>query len=150
MVGDNLCKFPELGKDVLQSGHRIGNHTHNHLNGWKTPNEAYLKNVEGFDQILEKTLGIQTDLFRPPYGMMRNDQAKKVLETKRIVMWNLLSGDYNIKFNPDHVLSKTQQHTRAGSIIVFHDQQKTKSVLKTILPEFLDFLLENDFRTSFL
>lgn len=150
MVGDNLRKFPELGKAVLQSGHTIGNHTHNHLNGWKTTNEAYFKNVEAFDQILEKTLGIQTDLFRPPYGLLSSYQAKKVSDSKRIVMWNVLSGDYDIDLNPNHVLSKTQQHTRAGSIIVFHDQQKTKSVLKAILPDFLDFLHENNFRTNFL
>ena len=150
MVGDNLRKFPDLGKAVLQGGHRIGNHTNNHLNGWKTQDESYLKNIEAFDEVLGKTLGIQTQLFRPPYGLMRNAQAKKVLESKRIVMWNVLTGDYDTSLDSATILTKTVRNTQNGSIIVFHDQQKTKGILRKTLPSFLDFLGENDFKTSFL
>lgn len=150
MVGDNLRKYPTLGKEVLESGHAIGNHTHNHLNGWKTNDSAYFKNITAFDQLLDTTLGIQTDLFRPPYGLIRSSQAKKVLNTKKLVMWNVLSGDYDKMIAPSRVLTKSVTHTRSGSIILFHDQQKTKDVIRKVLPSYLDFLIEKGFKTSLL
>jgi peptidoglycan-N-acetylglucosamine deacetylase len=150
MVGDNLRKFPSLGKGVLESGHAIGNHTHNHLNGWETEHLAYLKNIRTCDQVLDSLLGIQTDLFRPPYGLIRSSQAENILNTKKLVMWNVLSGDYAKTIPPSRVLEKSINHTRAGSIILFHDQLKTKDVICQILPRYLDFLMENGFQTSLL
>lgn len=150
MVGDNLQKFPILGKEVLEHGHRIGNHTHNHLNGWKTKDAVYLQNIQTFDQVLATTLGVQTKLFRPPYGLMRNSQAKAVLESKNVVMWNVLSGDYVSSVKPSQVLTKSIENTRSGSIILFHDQHKTREVLRKLLPDFLDFLQSNGYRTSHL
>lgn len=150
MVGHNLQKFPKLGYEVLEQGHRIGNHTHNHLNGWKTNDADYLKNIQAFDQVLDTTLGVKTQLFRPPYGFMRNSQAKAVLQSKDVVMWNVLSGDYDLSIEPSRVLTKSIQNTRSGSIILFHDQQKTKEILRKLLPDFLDFLGSNGFKTSLL
>lgn len=150
MVGDNLKKYPTLGKEVLEAGHRIGNHTYHHLNGWKTDDELYLKNILAFDKELETSLGIQTKLFRPPYGLMKNSQAKKVLETKKLIMWNVLSGDYDPALDPSRILSKCVQNTRAGSIILFHDQLKTKDVIRQVLPDYLDFLLEKGYQTRLL
>lgn len=150
MVGDNLRKYPTLGSDVLLAGHRIGNHTYNHLNGWKFADGEYLKNIQAFDQELENSLGIRTELFRPPYGLIKNSQAKKVLNSKKLIMWNVLSGDYDSRLNATRVLSKSIQNTKSGSIILFHDQQKTKEVLYKILPDYLDFLVGKGFKTSLL
>lgn len=150
MVGDNLRKYPTLGKEVLESGHAIGNHTQNHLNGWKTNDATYFKNITDFDQLLDTTLGIQTELFRPPYGLIRSSQAKMVLNTKKLVMWNVLSGDYDKMIALSRVLAKSITHTRSGSIILFHDQLKTKDVIREILPSYLDFLIEKGFKTSLL
>jgi peptidoglycan/xylan/chitin deacetylase (PgdA/CDA1 family) len=150
MVGDNLRKYPILGKEVLESGHAIGNHTQNHLNGWKTDDSAYFKNIIAFDQLLDTTLGIQTELFRPPYGLIRSSQAKMVLNTKKLVMWNVLAGDYDKMIPPSRVLTKSITHTQSGSIILFHDQQKTKDVIREILPSYLDFLIEKGVKTSLL
>ena len=150
MVGDNIQKFPELARAVLESGHGIGNHTFNHLNGWKTANADYLENVRAFDSILEEKLGIQTDLFRPPYGLVKSSQAKVILESKKIVMWNVLSGDYHPAISTARILAKTKENTRSGSIVLFHDQQKTREVLPEVLPYFLDFLLERGLETALL
>ncbi|SDA85846.1 Peptidoglycan/xylan/chitin deacetylase, PgdA/CDA1 family [Algoriphagus alkaliphilus] len=150
MVGDNLQKFPKLGNEVLEQGHRIGNHTHNHLNGWKTNDAVYLKNIQAFDQVLDTTLGVKTQLFRPPYGLMRDSQAKAVMQSKDVVMWNVLSGDFDLSIEPSRLLTKSIQNTRSGSIILFHDQQKTKEILRKLLPDFLDFLGSNGFKTSLL
>lgn len=150
MVGDNLGKYPTLGKEVLDAGFRIGNHTFNHLNGWKTDDEEYLKNIQAFDKELENSLGIQTELFRPPYGLIKNSQAKKVLKSKKLIMWNVLSGDYDPTLNSPRILSKSIQNTRPGSIILFHDQLKTKDVIRQVLPDFLDFLVGKGFQTSLL
>lgn len=150
MVGDNLRKNPSLGKEVIQSGHQIGNHTYNHLNGWKTPDSRYLENIRAFDQVLEDQLGIQTSLFRPPYGMIKNAQARAVLISKKLVMWTMLSGDYDQRLSSDQVLCQSKKNTRAGSIAVFHDQEKTREVIRKFLPEYLDYLLANGFQTSLL
>ncbi|MBN7811672.1 polysaccharide deacetylase family protein [Algoriphagus sp. H41] len=150
MVGDNVRKHGGLAKEVASAGHRIGNHTYHHLKGWHTPNLRYLEDIRAFDDILEEKLGLQTDLFRPPYGLMKSSQAKVLLETKRIVMWDVLSGDYDPSLPADRVLGESKVHTEAGSIVLFHDQQKTKEVLPKVLPAYLDFLLEAGFQTALL
>lgn len=150
MVGDNLKKYRSLGMAVADSGHQIGNHTFNHLNGWKTTDEEYLKNIQDFDQELEDSLGIQTSLFRPPYGLIRNSQAKAVLKSKKLIMWNVLSGDFDQRIGPTHVLSKSITYTRAGCIVLFHDQEKTKETIQKVLPDYLDFLKDQGFQTRLL
>ncbi len=150
MVGDNVRKHTELAKEVLGAGHRIGNHTYNHLNGWKTPDKDYLENVQAFDETVGNLLGVQTDLFRPPYGLMKSSQAKSLLESKRILMWNVLSGDYDPSLSSSRIKDETIANTRAGSLVLFHDQQKTMEVLPKILPAYLDFLVERGFETALL
>ncbi|WP_111671471.1 polysaccharide deacetylase family protein [Algoriphagus litoralis] len=150
LVGDNLRKNRALGREIIASGHHIGNHTFNHLNGWKTSDQDYLKNIQAFDQEFEASLGLKTDLFRPPYGLIRNSQAKALLKTKKLIMWNVLSGDYDQRIPGKQILSKSIDHTRSGSIVVFHDQEKTVEVLPKVLPPYLDFLLERGFITGLL
>lgn len=150
MVGENLKKYPALGKEVLRAGHRVGNHTYNHLNGWKTADRTYLKNIQRFDQELENSFGIRTELFRPPYGLIRNSQAKEVLKSKKLIMWSVLSGDYDPSIGFAQILSKSIEHTSSGSIILFHDQLKTKEIIRKVLPDYLDFLDERGFQTSLL
>ncbi|WP_026968695.1 polysaccharide deacetylase family protein [Algoriphagus terrigena] len=150
MVGDNIQKHTSLAREVMAAGHRVGNHTFNHRNGWKTPNADYLQNIRAFDEVLGERLGIQTDLYRPPYGLMKSSQAKVVLESKKIVMWNVLSGDYDQSISSPRILEESKRNTVSGSIVLFHDQQKTQEVLPKILPEFLDFLIERRLETALL
>jgi peptidoglycan/xylan/chitin deacetylase (PgdA/CDA1 family) len=150
MVGDNIRKHRRLALDVLSAGHQIGNHTFNHLNGWKTSDLEYFENARAFDRIVEDSLAIQTSLFRPPYGLLKSSQAKLLSDSKKIVMWNVLSGDYDRSLEPKRILDKTSANTRSGSIVVFHDQQKTQEVLPKVLPVFLDFLRLEGFETALL
>ena len=89
-IGDNVRKYPEIFEKIISEGHSVGNHTHNHLNGWNTSDEMYLLNIA---QCAE-CLGIETNLFRPPYGRIRKAQADKILPVKMIVMWDVLTGDF--------------------------------------------------------
>lgn len=150
MVGDNVRKHPQLAQEVLQAGHRIGNHTFNHLHGFKTGFKTYVENVRICDGVLEEKLGIQTQLFRPPYGMMRLAQAKELSKIKTIVMWSLLTGDYDRSVSADRLLREVKPRTNPGKIIVFHDQEKTQGHLQKFLPHYLDFIGDHGFKTELL
>ena len=150
VVGDNVRKQPTLTKEVLSAGHNLGNHTFNHLNGWKTEKSTYLENIELCDRVLEEVVGRKAKLFRPPYGLIKSTQALEVSRFHQIVMWNMLSGDYDSSLDPELVLKKSIQHTHAGSIAVFHDQLKTKEVLPKVLPYYLDYIEGKGWKTEVL
>lgn len=150
VVGDNVRKYPDLSQEIVNEGHAVGNHTFNHLNGWKTEKAVYLENIERCDKTLEDILGVRPKLFRPPYGLVKSSQAVEISKSHQIVMWNMLSGDYDQRITPDTVLKKSIQHTKACSIVVFHDQLKTKQILPKILPYYLDFIQEKGWKTGVL
>ena len=135
-VGDNVRKHPHILQRILEEGHSVGNHTYNHLNGWQTDNLSYLKNTLKADEEIGKHT--QTALFRPPYGRIRRRQIQQ-LRHKRIVMWDVLSGDFSAKLSPEKVLRQSIRHTRPGSIVVFHDNLKAEKNLKHALPAYLEF-----------
>lgn len=150
VVGDNVSKYSELARKILESGNQIGNHTFHHLNGWKTDLQSYLENVELCQQTLREKLGLEATLFRPPYGLMTQAQAKLIKQTYQITMWSVLSGDYDHKLISDQILEKSKIHSRPGRIVVFHDQQKTMKVLPEFLPNYLDYVLDQGWSTSTL
>ncbi len=150
VVGDNVRKYPELARRISESGHQIGNHTFNHLNGWKTDLKTFLQNIDLCQEILRDQLTFEASLFRPPYGLITQAQAKLVKETHRIIMWSVLSGDYDGKLRSDRVLEKTKINSLPGKIVLFHDQEKTEKVLRNILPNYLDYVLDQGWSTSTL
>ncbi len=150
VVGDNIRKNPSLAQELISEGNKLGNHTYNHLNGWKTETSTYLENIELCDKVLEDELGVKTKLFRPPYGLIKSSQAVEVSRFHEVVMWNMLSGDYDQSLKPELVLRKSIQHSKPGSIAVFHDQLRTKEVLPKILPQYLDYIQDMGWTTSTL
>lgn len=150
MVGDNVVKHTELALRVKGQGHQIGNHTHNHLNGRLFSTEEYLKNVEECQSAIIESLDTVPKLFRPPYGRMKAGQIKAISKTHQITMWDVVSGDYDPRQNPERCLMKVKQYTRDGSIILFHDQKKTEKILLDVLPDFLDFIDAQGYRTGLL
>ena len=150
MVGDNVRKHTSLAQEVLAAGHQVGNHTFHHLSGWKTNTATYLGDVAACDAILEDTLGIRPRLFRPPYGWMKLLQAREVAKDKKIVMWSLLSHDFNSSIAAEKIIAGCTSRTSPGAILVFHDQEKTKEQLKKVLPRYLDFLVGEGFTTQLL
>jgi peptidoglycan/xylan/chitin deacetylase (PgdA/CDA1 family) len=150
MVGDNVRKHPELAREVLARGHRVGNHTYHHLHGWRSSYRDYLQDVADCDEALSSVLGVQTTLFRPPYGELGPRQARALAKHKKIVMWSLLSYDVDPYIAPAQLLTEIKVNTAAGKILVFHDQQKTKVKLQQVLPDYLDFLMEEGYNTRLL
>lgn len=148
-IGDNIRKHPEVFKQIISEGHAAGNHTYNHLNGWKTPTAEYVENTAKAQQVLEQHLVdsenssegkvIKKTFFRPPYGRLKGAQARE-LERKgyRIVMWDILSMDYKRGISPEKCCRNVVVHSRSGSIIVFHDSVKAERNLKFALPKVLE------------
>ena len=150
MVGDNVHKHPTLAQSVLSAGHQLGNHTYHHLSGWKTSTQTYLDDVASCDAILADTVGEAPRFFRPPYGWISPGQAKGLVPAKKIVMWNLLSYDFDPDLSSEILIRECTSRTVPGTIVVFHDQQKTKAQLMRVLPHYLDFLVGEGFTTQLL
>jgi len=138
-VGENIKKHPDLFHALVENGHRIGNHTHNHLNGWKTPADAYVDNVARCQRLA------QTDLFRPPYGRGTRSQYARLRADYEIVMWDVLSGDFDPKLSPQRCLDNVIRHARNGSIIVFHDNVKAIPRVMYALPRAIEYWLANGY-----
>jgi len=135
-IGDNVRKHPDVFKQVKQEGHAIGNHTFNHLKGWKTEDKLYLDNFVQADQLLD------TKLFRPPYGRIKRSQVKLLHQAKpeiQIVMWSVLSGDYDVTISPERCLSNVIKNTRPGDIVLFHDSLKAQERMEYALPRALEY-----------
>ena len=137
-VGDNIRKHDEIFKAVISGGHMIGNHTFNHLNGWKTPDEEYFQNIGDCHAIIHQTGYLRNQkLFRPPYGRIKWSQLNFLKQKYKIVMWDILTRDYNPGHNPDALLKKILKSTVSGSIVVFHDSKKALPGLRLFLEKFL-------------
>ena len=135
MVGDNVRKHPEVFKMVVERGHRIGNHTYNHLKGLEQRTQHYISNIERANSYLA------TDLFRPPHGFMRLNQYRTLSERYRIIMWDLVTRDYNSKLTGEQVLGKVKRYVRPGAIITFHDSLRSVKNLHYALPHAIEWLL---------
>lgn len=139
MVGDNVRKHPEQFKQVVEAGHRIGNHTFNHYGGFKHTVRGYMANAEKADLLLH------TNLFRPPHGAMRLPQYYWLGRKYRIVMWDLVTRDYSKWMTAADVVNNVKRYVRNGSIITFHDSLKSIEKLKTALPESIKWLKEQGY-----
>jgi peptidoglycan-N-acetylglucosamine deacetylase len=142
-IGDNISKHPEVFKKIVEAGHKIGNHTHNHLNGWRTGNTRYVENVtECNKQIAQHFPGADgsTGIFRPPYGRITRNQIRS-LANFSIIMWDVLTIDYNNKLSSTSCLKNSINASRPGSIIVFHDSYKAEKNLTFVLPKYIEHFL---------
>lgn len=144
-IGDNIRKYPEVFGRIIKGGHTIGNHTVNHLNGWTTSTENYVRNVREFQNIISNA-GYQTacNLFRPPYGRITRNEVK-ALGDLRIIMWDVLSRDYDHRLSPEKCLRGTLDACRPGSVVVFHDSYKAEKNLQYVLPRLIDHCHANGF-----
>ena len=139
-VGDNVNKYPKVFDQVVQAGHSVGNHTFNHLNGWGSENIPYFHNVRRCARL------VKSELFRPPYGRMKPKQAQFLQRHYRIIMWDVLSGDFDAKISPEQCYHNVLNNAKPGSIIVFHDSIKAMERLKYTLPKILSHYTEKGYR----
>ncbi len=143
-VGDNAKKYPETLALIKKEGHQLGNHTMHHIKGWNTSTTDYLKDIE---QCQDYT---QSDLFRPPYGRISRQQIKALKHKFRIVMWSLLSCDFDKQLNQEEALHGLKAKTKNGSIIVFHDSVKAETNLRFLLPQYLEYLHKQGYTCKIL
>jgi len=130
-VGENVEKNKAIYKQVKAEGHAVANHTYNHLNGWLEDNATYFVNVRKCASL------VKSNLFRPPYGKLKRKQAQFLQRHYQIVMWDVLSGDFDPKITNEECLSNVIDHAGPGSIVVFHDSLKAKEKLEYALPKVL-------------
>ncbi|HEX8561833.1 MAG TPA: polysaccharide deacetylase family protein [Flavobacterium sp.] len=144
-IGDNIRKNGDVFELLRQSGHKIGNHTFNHRNGWKTRNEEYFENVHQCE-ILLADANIEDKLFRPPYGKIKPSQSRKLRKMGyKIIMWDIISFDFSQSVSAEKCLENVLENVEPGSIIVFHDSVKAFNNLKYVLPKTLAYLKENGY-----
>jgi peptidoglycan/xylan/chitin deacetylase (PgdA/CDA1 family) len=132
-VGDNVRKYPEIYQQVIDGGHSVGNHTLNHLSGWSTENISYFHNIRHCARM------VQSGLFRPPYGKLRPSQIQFLQRHYQIIMWDVLSGDFDHDLKPEECFQNVIQNSSPGSIVVFHDSLKAETNLRYALPLVLDY-----------
>lgn len=148
-IGKNVLEHPDVYRRIIDEGHSIGNHTHNHLNGWKTGDEKY------FNNIFEAAKYIDSDLFRPPYGRITKFQAKLLQQGAiknvgqkqfKIIMWSVLSGDFDTTITPERCWQNALLNTKSGSIVIFHDSTKAWDRMSYALPRMLDHFSKLGYR----
>jgi peptidoglycan/xylan/chitin deacetylase (PgdA/CDA1 family) len=139
-VGENIKKHPSIFKKIVENGHSYGNHTYNHIKGWSHSDEYYFENIAKFENELKLQNYQPSTIFRPPYGRIKNSQGKILLKKYKIIMWNLLTCDYDKNLKPELCLKNTIKNTKSGAIIVFHDSLKAEHNLRYVLPLYLEYL----------
>lgn len=143
-IGKNVVEHPEIYQQIIAKGHTVGNHTMHHLNGWKTEDELYLQNIQ------EANAVISSNFFRPPYGRIKKNQIRKIRADKsipqEIIMWDVLSGDFDTNITGQQCLNNVLKNTSAGSIVVFHDSAKAWDRLQIALPATLDYFTKKGYQ----
>lgn len=147
-IGKNVVAYPDIYKRILNEGHTVGNHTFNHLNGWKTSDQEYIQNIS------EARKYIDSNLFRPPYGRITKFQIRLLTASEnvkqktvfKIIMWDVLSGDFDIASSADKCVKNVTSNANAGSIVVFHDSEKAMPRMQKALTESLKYFSEKGFR----
>ncbi|WP_156308428.1 polysaccharide deacetylase family protein [Sphingobacterium endophyticum] len=139
-VGENIKKNPEIFDRILAEGHAVGNHTYNHLRGWDNEDQTYFQNIEKCEKLTN------SKLFRPPYGRAKKSQMNVLAQDYKIIMWDVLTGDYDPKISPEKCYKNCVNYTRNGSIIVFHDNIKAIENVKYALPKSIKQLLRKGYR----
>ena len=134
-----MQQYPEVYRQILDEGHSVGNHTYNHLNGWKTNDKDYFEDIQQAANI------INSKLFRPPYGRITKFQQQQLQSAFKIVMWDVLSGDFDVNLSKENCLQNVIKHAKQGSVIVFHDSEKAYQRLEYALPLMLQYFKEKEF-----
>ena len=144
VLGKNAELYPDLYQKILAAGHKIGNHTYSHQKGWGMSLERYIEDIDCADDLLK------SELFRPPYARVTPAQMRAVAKRYKIVMWSIVSHDYNRRFSPQRVLHNVIDHIEPGSIVVFHDSDKAFRNMSYALKKTLEFIKERGWKSKII
>lgn len=146
VVGDNVLKYPDIYARVLKEGHRVGNHTMHHMKGIQFPKDVYLSDIDACEQVMANDQQPTAKLFRPPYGRMTYGQKHALLKRGyEIILWDVLTHDYNPHYSPEKMLDVVKRYTRKGSIINFHDSIKSADRTICVLPDVIEWLQQQGY-----
>ena len=143
-VGENVMKHPDLYQEILRRGHSVGNHSFNHIRGFAYPLGEYVANVR------KASVYIDSKLFRPPHGRIRFSQINALKNDYQIVMWDVITYDYDRNKSPESILKIIKRHLRKGSIVVFHDSIKAEKNVLAVLPKALEYWKEQNYQYGLL
>jgi len=132
-VGENVQKHPDTFAQVMSRGHKVGNHTFNHLKGFSVTDEEYYDNIDKAAELID------SKLFRPPYGRITGKQMKKLRDRYTIIMWDVITHDYNKNLSPETIMRTIKRYSRNGSLVVFHDSIKAKENVLAVLPLAIEY-----------
>jgi peptidoglycan-N-acetylglucosamine deacetylase len=138
-LGRNVEAHSDIFRDIVKRGHSVGNHTYSHMKGYSASNSKYMNDIQMANEVID------SKLFRPPYGRILSRQVKEIHPHYKIIMWEVLSVDYNYKISGDRVIKNVTRNVRPGSIVVFHDSKKASKNLYHALPVVLNYLKENGY-----
>lgn len=141
-LGRNVDRHQDIYADIIKRGHSVGNHTYSHLKGWRSNLKTYIQDIHLADRYVE------SNLFRPPYGRIRNVQVRYLKKFYRIIMWDVLTHDYNRRIPQKMCLRTTLNSTKNGSIVVFHDSEKASNNLLYVLPRLLEHFSQKGYKFS--
>ena len=144
-IGKNVVDHPDVYRRIIEEGHAVGNHTQNHLNGWKTNDAVYLENIRTAQKYID------SNLFRPPYGRISGFQVEQLLQPGyklKTIMWSVLSGDFDLRNTPEQCLGNVILNSKRGDIIVFHDSEKAQERMRFALPRVLKYFSAKGFQFS--
>lgn len=142
VVGENVSKNPDVFNALIEKGHLVGNHTYHHVRGWQTPTPTYLEEVELCNKVMLSHGGQLPRYFRPPHGRIKPGQARILREQYRLLMWNVLTADYDRSLNEEKCLKNSIRATQPGSIVVFHDSLKAEKNLRYVLPRYIEHFFD--------
>jgi peptidoglycan/xylan/chitin deacetylase (PgdA/CDA1 family) len=132
-VGENVQKHPDTFAQVMSGGHKVGNHTFNHMKGFSVTDKEYYGNIDKAAELID------SKLFRPPYGRITGKQMKKLRDCYTIIMWDVITHDYNKNLSPETIMRTIKRYSRNGSLVVFHDSIKAKENVLTVLPLAIEY-----------
>lgn len=146
-VGENMSRYPDIARQIVAQGHRLGNHTYHHLRGWDTETDIYVQNIALCQAQIELVQPHQSQkLFRPPHGRIRRAQFQKIKTDYQVILWDVLTYDFEATLAPAVILRQTLKYTAAGSIVVMHDSVKARRNLQHILPRLLEHFAQRGYR----
>ena len=144
VLGKNVEMYPDLYQKILDAGHKVGNHTYSHQKGWTMSLERYLEDIDFAGDI------VHSELFRPPYARVTPAQMKAVAKRYKVVMWDIVSRDYNRALSPESCLRNVTKYLAPGSIVVFHDSEKAFKNMSYALPRTLEFIREKGLKCKII